>query len=162
MTTIAANFTSDNVSGYTIGGSSGGLTQVAGSPFAAGTSPFGVASIENNGSAYLYVANEGSNNVSGYTVGGSGGALTPVAGSPFGTGSAPLGVATCSVALGGKKGRDDNYAYVTNSSSNNVSAFSINAASGALTAVTGSPYGAGTEPFGVADGGPHDECGSGK
>jgi 6-phosphogluconolactonase (cycloisomerase 2 family) len=147
------NSGSGNVSAYTISGSSGALTQVAGSPFGAGTGPFGVADLETSGGTYLYVANDGSDNVSGYTISGSGGGLTQVAGSPFAAGSGPVGVATCSVALGGKKGRDDYFAYVTNGSSNNVSGYSIDASSGALTAVTGSPFGAGTEPYGIADNG---------
>ena len=39
------------------------------------------------------------------------------------------------------------FAYVVNSSSNNVSAYSINATTGALTPVKGSPFRAGKQPF---------------
>ena len=42
------------------------------------------------------------------------------------------------------------FAYVTNGNSNDVSAYTINSATGALTAVTGSPFAAGTGPTSVA------------
>src|ERR1700693_3929043 len=38
-----ANFAGDNVSGYTINPATGAFTQVAGSPFAAGSGPYSVA-----------------------------------------------------------------------------------------------------------------------
>jgi 6-phosphogluconolactonase len=38
-----SNFSSDNVSAYTIDATSGALTPVAGSPFAVGTGPDGIA-----------------------------------------------------------------------------------------------------------------------
>jgi 6-phosphogluconolactonase (cycloisomerase 2 family) len=147
------NYGSDNVSAYTINATSGALTPVAGSPFAAGSGPQGVPlkgvpiDTRLGNTDTLYVANEGSNNVSAYTISATSGALTPVAGSPFGAGTGPFGVATCSVT---RKGHSDNYfAYVTNRGSNNVSAYTINATSGALTPVAGSPFGAGTEPLGM-------------
>src|SRR5262249_57736517 len=61
--------------------SSGALTPVAGSPFAAGTQPVSVA-VDSTGTL-LYSANEGSNDVSAFKI--SSGALSPVAGSPFPT-----------------------------------------------------------------------------
>ena len=42
------------------------------------------------------------------------------------------------------------FAYVANVDSNDISAYAINASSGALTQVQGSPFEAGTEPSGVA------------
>jgi hypothetical protein len=42
------------------------------------------------------------------------------------------------------------YAYVANSESNDVSAYAINAATGALTAVAGSPFAAGDSVRGIA------------
>ncbi|MGD0843875.1 MAG: beta-propeller fold lactonase family protein [Geobacteraceae bacterium] len=42
------------------------------------------------------------------------------------------------------------FAYVANRSSNDVSAYSINTATGALTAIAGSPFAAGTVPISVA------------
>lgn len=42
------------------------------------------------------------------------------------------------------------FAYIANSSANSISAYAINAATGALTPVTGSPFAAGTLPISVA------------
>ncbi len=40
--------------------------------------------------------------------------------------------------------------YVANQGSGNISTFAINTTTGALTAITGSPFAAGTSPTGVA------------
>ena len=64
-------------------------------------------------------------------------------GSPFAAGSKPWDVAIDPA---------DKFVYVTNdgTSSNNVSAYTIDTTNGALTPVAGSPFGAGTGPVGVA------------
>ena len=62
----------------------------------------------------------------------------------------PLAWQPVVVAIGGKKEHDDYFAYVTNVGSNNVSGYAIDASSGALTPVSGSPFAAGTEPYGVS------------
>jgi DNA-binding beta-propeller fold protein YncE len=43
-----------------------------------------------------------------------------------------------------------NFAYVTDSESNNVSTYAIDATSDALKKLKGSPFNAGTEPVGIA------------
>ena len=58
---LVANQASNNVSGYTINNSTGALVPVAGSPFAAGTTPVGIV-ITPEG-MLAYVANQGSNDV---------------------------------------------------------------------------------------------------
>jgi 6-phosphogluconolactonase (cycloisomerase 2 family) len=127
-----------NVSAYTIDSSTGALTAIAGSPFAAGQGPQSVA-VDPSGK-FAYVANFGGG-VSGYTIGPTTGALTPIAGSPFGAGNGPnIGA----VDPSGK------FAYVTNFSGNNVSGYTIDPSTGALTAVAGSPFAAGGGPFSVA------------
>src|SRR5262249_3099920 len=74
-----------NVSAYTIDGTTGALTPVAGSPFPAGMGPISVT-VDPTGQ-FAYVANRGSDfelsDVSAYTIDGTTGALTPVVGSPF-------------------------------------------------------------------------------
>jgi 6-phosphogluconolactonase (cycloisomerase 2 family) len=50
---------------------------------------------------------------------------------------------TCVVAAG-------RFAYATNNGSNNISVYSINATSGALTALASSPVAAGSSPYGIA------------
>jgi 6-phosphogluconolactonase len=81
-----------DITGFQINKSSGALSQIAGSPFAAGISPAGIA-VDRDGS-FAYVADTSSANISGYAIDASSGALTPVTGSPFGTGysSAPTDV----------------------------------------------------------------------
>ncbi len=86
-----ANRNSANVSAYTINATTGALAPVAGSPFAAGTNPVGVA-VDPTGK-FAYVGNYSSNNVSAYTINATTGALTPVPGSPFAAGNGPIGVA---------------------------------------------------------------------
>lgn len=44
----------------------------------------------------------------------------------------------------------DNFVYVSNLGSDNISAFALDAATGALTVVAGSPFAAGTQPSSVA------------
>ncbi|MGB8909626.1 MAG: beta-propeller fold lactonase family protein [Candidatus Cybelea sp.] len=132
------------VSAFKIDETTGQLTQVAGSPFSAGSGPEGVA-VDPTGK-FAYVANGfggsgGNGNVSAYTIDATTGALKPAKGSPFEAGYTPTAVAI------DPNGR---FAYVGNDSSGNVSAFTINAKSGALKPVAGSPFKAGTYPTSVA------------
>jgi DNA-binding beta-propeller fold protein YncE len=65
---------------------------------------------------------------------GTGGSLKEVSGSPYATGTGPTGVILDATGT---------YVYVTNKGSNNISGFTLTAASGALTAITGSPFASG-------------------
>src|SRR5208283_2004806 len=130
-----ANEGSNSVSAYSIG-SNGALTQLTGSPFAAGPFPYGVA-VSPNGS-FLYVTNyTTSGSVSAYSI-GSNGALTQLTGSPF-----AAGIYADEVAVS----PNGSFLYVTNEGSYNVSAYSIGS-NGALTQLTGSPFAAGLLSFG--------------
>jgi hypothetical protein len=72
-----------SVSAYTINATTGALTPVSGSPFAAG---YGLNWLVIHPSGkYLYAVNEGSNNVPGFAIDQVSGGLTPVVGSPFAT-----------------------------------------------------------------------------
>jgi len=135
------DFDSNNVSAYVIDAKSGALKQVQGSPFSAGTNPLGIA-IDPTG-AFVSVTNHGSNNISVYAVNTSSGALTQVHGSPFKAGR-PLPTAVAIDATG-------EFAYVADIGccTGRVSAFAINASSGVLTKVKGSPFAAGSKPFDV-------------
>src|SRR6266851_2796894 len=139
-----ANLQSNSVSAYTIDPATGALTEIPGSPFAAGgTSPRTVA-IDPAGQ-FVYVANVTSNNVSAFTVDATTGALSEITGAPFAAGLDPLGAA---VDPAGQ------FAYVSNcgneslgcqaSSPGNVSAYTFDAATGALSPIGGSPFAAGT------------------
>jgi DNA-binding beta-propeller fold protein YncE len=115
---------------------------VQGSPFAAGSGPFGIA-IDPAG-PFLYVVNLHSDTVSAYLINPSSGVLTQVQGSPFAAGSDPYGVA---IDPSGK------FAYVANaywgSSFGNISAYRVKR-SGALMQVKGSPFEAGGGPVQLA------------
>jgi Tol biopolymer transport system component/6-phosphogluconolactonase (cycloisomerase 2 family) len=123
---------SNNVRAFTID-TTGGLTAVPGSPFAAGTYPFSIA-VDPSGK-FVFVANQNSNNVSAFTI-DSIGALHAVPGSPFAAGVKPVWVA---VDPSGK------FLLVANFSSDSISVFAIDA-TGVLTAVPGSPFAAGVSP----------------
>ena len=101
----------------------------------AGTNPRFLA-ITGSGN-FLYVANFGSNNVTAYGVNATTGLLTLVETYPTG------GVNPSNVMTSGS------FLYVTNAKSNNVSAFVINPTTGALLHVAGSPFAAGTGPYGL-------------
>ncbi len=133
---VANNVATGTVSGYIIDATSGALTPVSGSPFAAGVSPVWVT--VDPAARFAYAANLGSN-ISAYSIDAVTGALLPVSGSPFSSG-APSSVA---VDPGGR------FAYVTNSTAGTVSAYTINV-TGALTAVAGSPFATGSQPASVA------------
>jgi 6-phosphogluconolactonase (cycloisomerase 2 family) len=138
------NVNADNpstVSGYSINPANGALTQLAGSPWTAGSGPIWDA--VNHTNNFLYVTDFSSNDVYGYAINHASGALTPVAGSPWMAG----GIEPVGVALKGK------FAFVADQNPGGtgaVSAFTINATTGVLTPVTGSPFPAATETDDVA------------
>ena len=82
---VVATFTTgplaDTVSGYAIDATTGALTPVPGSPFAAAPSPYSVA-VDRDG-RFLYVGNDDSYEVSAFAIDQTNGALVPVVGSPF-------------------------------------------------------------------------------
>ena len=124
-----------DVSAYTVDATSGALTAVAGSPFKAGSGPASV-SLTPSGK-FAYVANNVSNDVSAFAIDASSGALAPLAGGPYAAGLNPIGSAV---------DPSGTFLFVANANgggtpgANTVSAYVIDADSGALTAVPGSPY----------------------
>ena len=78
-----ANAGSNNLSAYSLDGATGGLTPVAGSPFAAGSGSTEV--VVHPANRFAYAANNGSASVSAYAIGADG-ALSPIMGSPFAAG----------------------------------------------------------------------------
>jgi 6-phosphogluconolactonase len=150
-----ANEDFDNISAFTVDSTTGALTPVPGSPFAAaGNTPTGVAVDPSGKFAYVTtrcLSNVSCQNgtVSAYTINSTTGALTPVPGSPFAGGTVPKSIA---VDPSGK------FAYVVNECLNSpfpcvvngaVSAYTINRTTGALTLVPGSPFAAGAITFSV-------------
>ncbi len=80
---IARSGPNGGLAAYSIG-TSGALTPLTGSPFAAGTQPYSV--VVNKAGTDVYVANRTSGNISGYSI-ASGGTLTALTGSPYTSGS---------------------------------------------------------------------------
>jgi 6-phosphogluconolactonase len=118
---------------------SGVLTALSGSPFTLGNDPQSIA-VHPSGK-FLYAVNVGNggtspDSVSLYTV-ASDGALTEV------TPRANVGTIPKVVAMDAA----GSFLYVANAGSNNVSVFSIDSGSGALTSVTGSPFPVGLSPL---------------
>jgi 6-phosphogluconolactonase len=83
-----ANQTSNDISAYAIDTTTGFLTPLANSPFAADRSTPTAIAVDPNG-AYAYVANNGANTVSVYSIDSTSGALTAL-GSPVATQSGPV------------------------------------------------------------------------
>jgi 6-phosphogluconolactonase (cycloisomerase 2 family) len=96
---------------------------------------------------FVYTNNDSNaNSISAFSVAANG-ALVPVPGSPFPTGGTGIGGGTFAANLITTAIVKD-FLYAANSGSNNVTAFSVNPATGVLTAVPGSPFPTG----GSADG----------
>ena len=132
------------VSGFMIDSSTGALTAIAGSPFPSGLFPASVA-VDPSGK-FAYVADQFSapNNISAYAIDPSTGVLSPVAGSPFPAQPGFPEPVSVAVVPSGR------FAYVVNTGSFTVSAFTIEPSTGALTAVAGSPVRTGFVPAAVA------------
>ncbi|MEA4883989.1 MAG: beta-propeller fold lactonase family protein, partial [Clostridia bacterium] len=125
----AANYNDNNVSAYSANADTGVLTQLPGSPYAAGQYPASVTATA--GGEYIYVTNQGDGTVSAYAVDQESGALTEIAGSPFSTSTyededhSPEPVASVVSPDGGRL-------YVANRYNNNIKVFAIGS-SGALS-----------------------------
>ncbi|HEX9138891.1 MAG TPA: beta-propeller fold lactonase family protein [Steroidobacteraceae bacterium] len=133
---FVTNGGANNVSAYLADASTGVLTPVAGSPFAAGGDPNSIA--VDASAQFAFVTNASDNTVSVYAIDSSSGALAAVNGSPFATGTGPVAVAPDPSAP---------YVYVANFIDGTVSAYQLNVQNGDLTVVPGSPFPAGSKPF---------------
>jgi 6-phosphogluconolactonase (cycloisomerase 2 family) len=133
------------VSVYTINATTGVPTPV-GSPYACptGYSPQWITVDPLDRFVYVVNNDSGLGSISAYTLDSETGALTPVAGSPFATGFGP---ASMVIDPTGK------FAYVNNeddSPGGDVSGYTIDAATGALTAMAGSPFLSGSGALSIA------------
>ena len=106
------------------------MTAVAGSPVSTGSSPQALAVAPAGG--FLYATNVTSqNDISTYSI-AAGGALT--LSSTVGSGTEPLSIVADPLGQ---------FVYAANNGSGNVSVFSVDASTGTLTRVAGSPFAAG-------------------
>jgi len=127
-----ANSGGGDVSAYVIDAATGALT-LTGSPFKAGSGSESIG-IAPSGK-FAYVANNASNDVSAFTVNANTGVLGAIPGSPFAAGSNPA------AAVIDPSGT---YLYVANANgggvAGSVSAYTIDASTGTLKSVAGSPF----------------------
>ncbi len=131
---------SNNVIGFSIDPTAGGLTSLSSSPFAEGLFP--EFAVTDPFARFLYVANNCSNptcpgtagSVSAFLINSTTGALGTVSGSPSITGAGTL------AAIVDPSGR---FAYVANGQDETISGYSIDPVSGALTPISGSPFATG-------------------
>jgi DNA-binding beta-propeller fold protein YncE len=135
---------SGHIFAFALDRASGIPTSVPGSPFNSGANSQLV--VDPSGK-FLYASNDNQlGSVAAYTISATG-ALTPIQGSPFAipvpsfnpTSTEPYGI----VDTG-------SFVYVTLSATNNIAAFSIDGATGALAPVSGSPFAAGNSPAAFA------------
>ena len=93
-----------------------------------------------SGNLFAAVANTDNNTISIYHVNQSTGKLTEVMGSPYPTGTMPRSAAFSSMMQGNL------YVAVTNTGDDTVSVYAVNASTGVLTMVAGSPFVVGSQP----------------
>jgi 6-phosphogluconolactonase len=131
----------NTISAFSLDTNSGALTPIAGSPFAAGTSPSGLgALLTTSNISILFAANQGSNNVSVFNV-NTDGSLTDVTGSPYSAGLGPIALTVDPTR---------SFLYVVDKTSNQLTGYKVNPGSGALTALSPSTVSTGTNPVAVA------------
>jgi 6-phosphogluconolactonase (cycloisomerase 2 family) len=139
---VEVNFNDADVGVYAINSQNGSLTSVAGSPFPAGQFPFSIA--VDRTSTFVYVDNNGlggPGSISGYMMDGSTGVLTPVSGSPFPAGSTnAAGPSALAIDPGG------HFLYATSQAENDIWVFAIDAGTGGITSISGSPFPTGPSP----------------
>jgi 6-phosphogluconolactonase (cycloisomerase 2 family) len=115
--------------------SAGALAAVPGSPFAAGTTPTGIA--VDLTSRFVYTTDSVQNQLIVYNI-LNGGSLTPLINGPFSTGTFPVGITI---------DPRDEYLYVSNYNASTISEFTISQS-------TGQPSGLASSTFSTADAGP--------
>jgi 6-phosphogluconolactonase (cycloisomerase 2 family) len=117
----------NQVAGFAINSTSGALTALPGSPYASGSGAGAIPAFSPNGK-FLYVMDQGTtgataNTVFGYAI-GSDGSLTAIAANGFAAGTHPSWIVFTP---------NGNFAYVSDEGQDAISAYSVNATTGALT-----------------------------
>ena len=133
-----ANNGSDNLSAYAVNVGTGALLPIA-TAYATGTGPSAV-SVSSDG-AWVFVANNGgSDDISVFAITAGTGALTPAAGSPFAAGGNPHSLVLTPIP--GPYDYGGAYLFTANfdGTGSTISGFSLDWNTGALTALTGSPF----------------------
>ena len=118
------NQVSNDISAYSVDATSGALTAVSGSPFAAGGGAMSIAAVPTG--KFVYIAYSDDGTIGGFSVNASTGALTPVNGSPF---PAAPSISSLVVAPSG------DHLFTANHYSESLYAYAIDPATGALSRV---------------------------
>ncbi len=132
-----ANRTAPSISGHLINQSTGALTPISGSPFTVSNLPYSLATDPEG--KFLFVGHEDTAvaGVSAFAINSTTGVITQVSGSPF---AAAAGASPVAVQVS----PDGKYLYAGSSQSSpnpNTFAYAINRQTGALTQLSGSPFG---------------------
>ncbi len=129
-----------------IDASTGALAPIPGSPFPLRNEPAGTVSVVIDPSGrFAYVVNLDSSYFSIFSLDGATGAMTEIAGSPFRFRMDPFpGPFLMAIHPEGR------FAYVSDFFSDDVAAYALDAATGEMTELAGSPYPVGDEPVGLA------------
>jgi len=128
----AINNGNDTVSAYSVDPNSGALAALPFSPISLGSGNWACVAVHPSGSSLIVGESDPAGRLASVAVTES--TATAAPGSPVATGVQP---SSCAFS------RDGNYAYASGGPSNGVAAFSVNAATGALTALAGSPFNSG-------------------
>ncbi len=133
---VTDSVTAGTVRAFTLNPTTGKYTAVAGGTYSTGGQLPGFVAVDPTGK-FVYASNSGSASVAAFAINPATGALTAVPGSPFAAGNVPKEVTV------DPKGK---FVYVTNSGSvantATLSSYTINASTGALTPLAGSPLAA--------------------
>lgn len=132
------NRISSSISAYAVNVGTGALLPIA-TAYATGTGPSAV-SVSSDG-AWVFVANNGgSDDISVFAITAGTGALTPAAGSPFAAGGNPHSLVLTPIP--GPYDYGGAYLFTANfdGTGSTISGFSLDWNTGALTALTGSPF----------------------
>ena len=134
------------VSTYRINATTGALSTVEGNPFVEErVSSFAINPAGTFAFTFLPAASQDSGTISVYRIKATTGALVEVTGSPFSVEAADAqdDQQTVTIDLTGR------FAYVANEDEGTVSAYRINASTGALSPIVGSPFKTGGRPYSV-------------
>ena len=137
------------IAAYSINNTSGSLSAVSGSPFSGNLNgvlnAYGMLQVEGDPSGKYLIGTTsaviGNNNLYVYNIqqtGATAGAITPVTGSPFATKYSPYRIAVQPSAAG-----DLVYSFSLNglgTGDNAIEGYTLNTSTGALTAISGSPF----------------------
>jgi len=123
------------ISAFTIDTSSGALTTIVGSPFPTGIAYGPDGLVVHPSGKFLYVSLPYDNSLAEFAIDGTTGALTPLAGSPF-----IISQSAFVIALSITTTPSGNFLYALGSQNAEVYGYSVDASSGALTSLAGSPF----------------------